>query len=218
MNQRLRTIRLLTERYSELQGLRVAFAGGLVAAVCGAVLIAAPEPDVQVVNLALLAAFGAYLVAHLLLARYYRSRYGRIAAPRSRAASGWFAVALVAVITILDNTFSTGPFAGLLVVGAVSALWVVVRDFPMRSYYLLGIVGSSLGATLMLMAAGTPQLGRAQALGMFVFGLAYIPIGLLDHRLLSSVMRSPGEGAGLTTSAEAPAVKKSCATGERERE
>lgn len=197
MDQRLRTIRLLTERYSELQGLRVAFAGGLVAAVCGAVLIAAPEPDVRVVNLALLAAFAVYLVAHFFLVRYYRSRYGRIAAPLSRAASGWFAVVLMAVITILDNTFRTGPFAGLLVVGAVSALWVVVRDFPMRSYYLLGVVGSSLGATLMLIAAGTPQLGRAQALGMFVFALAYIPIGLLDHWLLTSIMRAPDVERGL---------------------
>lgn len=205
MDQRLRTIRLLTERYSELQGLRVAFAGGLVAAVCGAVLIAAPEPDVRVVNLALLAAFAVHLVAHFFLARYYRSRYGRIDAPRSRAAGGWFAVALMAVITILDNTFRTGPLAGLLVVGAISALWVVVRDFPMRSYYLLGVVGSSLGATIMFMAAGTPQLGRAQALGMFVFGLAYIPIGLLDHRLLTSAMRSPTGEAGLTTSAKASA-------------
>lgn len=205
MDQRLKTIRLLTERYSELQGLRVAFAGGLIAATCGAVLIAAPQPDLRVVNLAVLAAFGVDLAAHLLLARYYRSRYGRIDAPRSRAASGWFAVALVAVITILDNTYRTGPFAGLLVVGAVSALWVVVRDFPMRSYYLLGVVSSSLGATLMLIAAGTPQLGRAQALGMFVFGLTYIPIGLLDHRLLTSAMRSPTREAGLTTSAKASA-------------
>lgn len=189
MDQRLATIRLVTERYTELQGLRVAFAGGLIAAVCGAVLIATPEPALQVVNLALLAAFGVNLVAHLVLARHYRRRYGRTTVSPSRAAMGWFALALVAVITVVDSRFRTGPFAGLLVVGAVSALWIVVRDFPKRAYHLFAVAGSALGAMLMFMASGTPQLGRAQALGMFVFGLAYIPIGLLDHRLLASTMR-----------------------------
>ena len=40
MDKQLKTIRLVTERYTELQGLRLALPGAILAVTCGALLIA----------------------------------------------------------------------------------------------------------------------------------------------------------------------------------
>lgn len=200
MVQRLRTIRLVTERYNELQGLRLVIAGAMLAATCGGLLIA--QARQRAVLIAIIVTFAAMLPCQSLLTRYYAARFGRIVVQVSRRNGLWLLAAMAIALALSGKPFGPGQLAGVFLIGAAGASWIAIRDWPLRGYHLLGAVAAAFGASIQLMAVHAQSLPSAQATAFLVFGLAYIPIGFLDHRLLASVMRPE---AGL----------KSCATEER---
>lgn len=189
MDQRFQAIRLVTERYSQLQGLRVAYAG-LLWTCFGGVL----ATQANVTPLELLTVFLGIVVLYLpgsrMLDRYYRSRFGRIVVPRSSTSKAWIVLALAA-IAISSKLSGFYPLAGAFLVVGAESLWTAIRDWPTRWHHVVGGIAGALAAAVQFTAP--PGLGPALALGCAIIGLAYIPIGLLDHRLLVSVMRRHGE-------------------------
>lgn len=184
MDPRLQAIRLVTERYSQLQGLRVAYAG-LLWTCFGAVL----TTQADVTPLELLTAFLGIVVLYLpgnrMLDRYYTSRFGRIVVPRSSTSKARIVLALAA-IAMSSKLFGFYPLAGAFLVVAAESLWTAIRDWPTRGHHVVGGIAGTLAASVQLTLP--PGLGPGLALGCAIIGLAYIPIGLLDHRLLVSVM------------------------------
>ncbi len=182
MDQQLKAIRLVTERYRELQGLRTALFGASLILVFGAVLSMAPRGNSWVIPLAVAALLALAIPGDRVLSRYYNSRFGRLVPERGRT-SGLMFVLIVVVLSVMNNAFDVGLLTAALPIVAGSSLWIVLRDWPIRAHYLLGTLGASaaLGPQFM-----TPPLERsvADALGMVVLGATYVPIGLLDHWIL----------------------------------
>ena len=188
MDRRLARIRLVTERYNELQGLRRAIAGAMLAATGGGLLIA--HAGRRSVLTALVLTFAAMIPSQWLLSRYYAARFGRIVVPPPRKQGIWLLAAMAIVLAITGYAFDSGQFAGPFMIGVGAALWIAIRDWPLRGYHLLGAVVTGVAAVLQLLAPDSDAMPRAQATSFLLVGLAYIPIGLLDHRLLASVMRT----------------------------
>ena len=190
MDQQLANIRLVTTRYRELKGLHVAYAGALWASF-GAVLSA--QADVTAMDL--LAAFAIVVVAYLpgkwWLDRYYASRFGRIVVSPLRTSKLWVLPACAA-LALANRVFGVGPLAGASLIVSGEALWIAVRDWPARGHYLIGCLAGALAASVQF-APHSAFFGKPQALGIAILGLSYIPLGLLDHWLLTSVMRSQTE-------------------------
>ena len=187
MDQHLDKLRLVAERYSELQGLRLAYAG-VVWVTFGAAL--ATQADVTSLELlaAIVGALALYLPGNWALRRFYSNRFGRTVVPASQSRR-WLVPALV--VMIVTSKLGGGQLAGAFVVVAVGSLWIAIRDWPARGYYVVGGIAGALATTAQF--AALPGVGSHQALGCAIVGLGYIPIGLLDHRLLTSVMRTRRE-------------------------
>ena len=200
MDQQLKAIRLITERYTELQGLRLAFPGAMLAVTSGALLIA--QARQRAVLIAVIITFTAMLPCQWLMNRYYTARFGRTVGPPSRVPALWFVVSMALALITTGKPLGSGQLAATFAVAAAGAFWVAVRDWPLRAYHLLGSAAAAFGASIQFVALNSESLPRAQATAFFVLGLAYIVAGLLDHRLLISVMRPRDREAGL----------KSCAT------
>jgi hypothetical protein len=205
VDQRLQRVRLVTERYSELKGLHAAYAGALW--VCfGTALYLRQEVDAMI----LLAAFGGAVVAYLpgkwWLDRYYRTRFGQIVVSPLRA-SRLLLIPVLLAISLTDDVLGGGPLGGAFLVVAAGSLWTAIRDWPARGHHLIGCVAGALAAALQFPSEST-AFAKPQALGVAIIGLSYIPIGLLDHRLLTSVLRRPAAEPGLTCSEERTAKSK----------
>ena len=189
--EQLPQIRLVVERYSELQGLRVAYAGVLWVAFGSALAVQA-----HLAPLELLAAFlgmvALYVPGNWMLSRYYRSRFGRIVVRPTGRVNPPFVLAL-AWIAIANGFFGFHPVSAAFFIVAVASLWTAIRDWPVRGYY---IVGSAAGAVAAATQFGSdPAFGPTHAAGCAIVGLGYLVLGLLDHRLLASVMaRRPEAG------------------------
>ena len=184
MDQQLDKIRLVAERYSELQGLRIAYAG-VVWVAFGAAL--APQADVTSLEILamIVGALAIGLPGYWALGRYYANRFGRLVVPPSQSRR-WLVPTLAAVT--VTGQLGGGPLAGAFLVAAVSSLWTAIRDWPARGYYVVGGITGALAAAVQF--ASLPGVGSHMALGCGLIGLGYIPLGLLDHRLLASVMRN----------------------------
>jgi hypothetical protein len=199
MDRRLETIRLVTARYEQLKGLRLVLVGVIFATTFGAVALTDPQIGSATVQLAIVVTLVMFVPCQLLLDRYYRSKFGTIVKPASRATGVWFGVAIGVTALITDKLTGSGPLTGALIIAVAQGLWIAIRDWPLRAHHLLGCLGAAGGVVIQFTAVHG-NLPRAQAIAFLVVGLAYIPVGLLDHRLLTSVMR-PAHRHG---SAEAP--------------
>ena len=160
------------------------------------------QPEVTATNL--LATFVGVVVVYLpakwWLDRYYASRFGRTVNSRLRRSRIWMVPAFVALV-ISDQVFGMGPVGGGFLIVAAESLWIAMRDWPARGHYLVGCVAAALAVAVQFSPDPTP-FGKPEALGVAIIGLSYIPVGLLDHRLLRSVMRNPAAETGLTPSEE----------------
>lgn len=188
MDQRIQRVRLVSERYSELKGLHVAYAGALWVSF-GTALHAQGDVNTTMLLTSFIGVVVAYLPVKWWLDRYYRRRFGQIVVSPWRASKLLLIPALV-VIAVADQLFGGGPLAGAFIIVAAGSLWVAIRDWPARGHHLIGCVAGIVAASFQF-DAGSPPLpfGNRQALGVAIIGLSYIPIGLLDHWLLTSIMR-----------------------------
>jgi hypothetical protein len=197
MNQdRLDRIRLLSRRFHELQGLRVAFAGAMLALVIGGYFALAPEPS----NNGAIAALGVWFVLTvpgvLSLNRYYATRFGRqvVSPPRNswRLVLLWFICGFVA--PFLNASFPAIPAGGpTLGVVAVASVWLSIRDWPWRAYYLLATAAVSIGFIASAPISGVLAPNLTLVVMFLLVGASMVAIGLLDHLLLVKLMREARE-------------------------
>ena len=187
MHQRLATIRLVTENFRELQGLRLAGVGALNAVAFSGWLLFAPAGTLQWLLLVVCLVQG-FLTPGLN--HYYESRFGVVegGAWNTKVVVG---AGLVAAVIL---TLHRPSFGAVFVPFAALHLWSVVRDFPHRSYHLIAAAGAFAAIAI---AASADPLGpdRSLAIAVLIHGLSLIVPGLLDHRLLVRTMgrRAPAD-------------------------
>ena len=114
MDQQLKAIRLVTERYRELQGLRTALFGASLILVFGAVLSMAPRGNLWVMPLAVAALLALAIPGDRVLSRYYSSRFGRLV-PQPGRTSGLMFVLIVVVLSVMNNAFGVGMLVSSLI-------------------------------------------------------------------------------------------------------
>src|SRR5688572_10839007 len=102
MDQQLKGIRLVTERYRDLQGLRLVLIGVAFVATCGAYALAGAPWGSSGLLIAIVTAFAIMAPGMLLLDRYYAQRFGRIVSSASQRTTFWIP-ASVAVATSIAN-------------------------------------------------------------------------------------------------------------------
>ena len=184
MDQRIRDVRLVTERYAELKGLHVAYAGALW--VCFGVALSMER---EITTLGLLVPFAitvaAYLPVKWWLDRYYRTRFGQVVVSPLRQTK-WLVPSLIA-IAAANILFGGGPLGYGFLVVAISSLRIAIRDWPARGHYLVGCAAGAVAASIQFVPH-SGMFGKEEAFGIAIIGLSYILLGLLDHRLLTSVL------------------------------
>ena len=137
-------IRLLSTRFRELQGLRVAFAGVCMTLVIGGYLIASPQPTNDGAMVAMLVSFVPVAAGMPRLNRYYATTFGRqVWSPPRKwhvffligIGYSWVGWWLHATIPAIPAGAPTTWIVALL------SLWVAIRDWPTRAYYLGATAG-----------------------------------------------------------------------------
>ena len=192
MNQDLNAIRFVSERYEQLQGLRLV-AIGTAGVTCGSAYTLAGAPG-GFTGLAYVGIAFAMIVAGVHLAgRYYTHHLGRIVRPPEARWTPWVPVAVTLAITIGTNAFHVAPLTVAIAFNAGWALWIAIRDWPFRGYYLLAATACAMTLGLRF----SMHSDRADALAIAAIAAVFIVIGLLDHRLLTSAMGSRRAEAGL---------------------
>lgn len=185
----LRRIRFLSRRFLELQGLRVAFAGGTIAIVLGSYLSVA-EPTTSGSTIAMLVASVLMIPGEWGLHRYYARTVGRqVPTPEVRWPTLVFLTICLWIGVYLDRRFPAIPAGGpTMAAVVVISLWVAIRDWPWRAHYLgaAAAVAIAFGATVF--SADVIDPGMTLAVTFFVTGLSFAPVGLLDHWLLIRLM------------------------------
>jgi hypothetical protein len=192
-------IRLLSDRFNELRGLRVAMFGAALA-FCQAVGLLIPSAPPSLVGAVMLIVAGIVASPWLYrLKHYYDSTYGR---QIRKQPPQWKSLIVFGVLgfatPLLGHSAPDGSMMAVLV--SVLALWVAARDWPLRGYYLL--VPMAVGGALAASSAGLGGLdpSRTFAAVHLALGLVMVPIGLLDHRLLVTLVheaRSAGAAVPL---------------------
>lgn len=178
---RLDRIRLLTRRFHELHGLRVALAGAVYTIVCGTYLIAG-EPTETGVLIAIAVASLVMLPGERWLARYYATTFGRQVSTLRHHRT----MAIFFVCGLLSPWLEPLRMSAAIV-GAVS-LWVAVRDWPWRAYYLGPAAAMAVAFTAHVLGGRTIDPGVLLATTFLLMGMSFVPVGVLDHRLLVRLM------------------------------
>ena len=187
MDQRLRSIRLVTERYRDLQGLRMVSVGLAFISCFGTLALLGAPGGTAGLTIAAVAAIALGAPGVWLAERYYVRRFGRVVQDARHDWTTWRVVAFSASSSLLNNWLGVGPMTFALTIVGPLSLWVAIRDWPLRWYYVLSTM---VCAGAFWLVIGTAPEGRpmAEALAMILLGIVSIPIGWLDHRLLTAVM------------------------------
>ena len=203
MGRWLKRIRLVSRHYHELQGVRLAFVGSIFVLVFGTYVSAQPPQGVFGVWIALAFAFVLIAPGDRALRRYYASAFGRVASPQQ----SWIVLVVVygAGFVLAGLLLDLEPPAASYGAIACYVTWVVIRDWPLRIYFVLILASAVLGGYLVKSAPS--EAGDAAVASAFVLiGAASVLVGLLDHRLLASTMmhRRKRESESRAPSSPAP--------------
>jgi len=186
---RLGRIRLLSARFHELQGLRVALAGACMTLVVGGYVIVTPHPTNDGAIVAMLASFVPVVAGMPRLNRYYATTFGRQVWTRSRKLPlvlGIYMVVSWSLNVGIPAIPAGGPTVGT--VGLVS-LWVAIRDWPWRAYYLGATAAVAIGFTASAPVGGLLPPNLTLGVMFVLLGSSMVPIGLLDHLLLVKLVK-----------------------------
>jgi hypothetical protein len=188
----LKRIRIISERFVELQGLRVALAGSIFTLVFGTYLIAEPAHGNVAIWVALALSFAFIVPGELWVRRYYASTFGRLSpqGAGSGSASGvakGFAMGIGLVV--IDKVFGVAPPTGTFLVISLMTLWTGIRDWPLRRHHLGAAAACGCAFLLQLTPEAAAVPDTAIAAGFLLMGAIFVPVGVLDHRLLVSAMR-----------------------------
>ena len=187
--QRLERIRLLSSRFHELQGLRVALAGTAIIIAVGGYLIAAPVPTNNGAMIALAASFVLMGPGVWWVSRYYAATFGRQVWKPGRFT--WLFLPAYFVVASLLNAWipsipAGGPTAATVVILSV---WVAIRDWPWRAYYLAAPVAVAMAFTFTASGGGAINPDLTLSVMFLTLGASLVPIGVLDHMLLVKMMK-----------------------------
>ena len=195
---RLDRIRLLSSRFRELQGLRLAWFGATIALVLGSYVAVESEPTPMGVGGALLASSFIVMAGTARLKRYYDATFGRQQpSPPARLQT----VGLLVTFSCLAGWLA--PLGATAAIVGIGSLWVVIRDWPWRAYYLAATAAVVVSVIASVSTGASFATGQAMALTYILFGVSFVPIGLLDHRLLVKLMdeaRAPEVAAAASRS------------------
>ena len=187
--RQLARIRLLSSRFLELQGLRVAFAGATIAMVF-AVYLASTHPTASGGLAALALSFVLMFPGQWWAHQYYARTVGRqVPTPGKR----WplpivFSVYFLAA-TYINRTYPAIPAGGPTIgVVVLASLMVAVRDWPWRAHYLLTAVAPVLAFSAAALRGDTIDPGMTLSVTLLTTGISMVIVGLLDHRLLIKLM------------------------------
>jgi hypothetical protein len=194
--EHLERIHLLSRRFQELQGLRVALAGALMALVVGGYVVTAPTPSNNGAMIALLVSFALIAPGVWSLNRYYTTKFGRqVSGPRRNPwpiLLLWWA--LFAVAWTLNARFEAIPAgAPSAATVAVASIWIAIRDWPWRAYYLLAPVAVGSGFIASAPVTGVLEPGMTLGTLFLLLGASMVPIGLLDHLQLVRLVKDVRE-------------------------
>jgi hypothetical protein len=197
MNQaRLERIRLLSRRFHELQGLRVALAGAMLALVVGGYVLTTPKPSDNGAIAAMLASFVLIVPGVWSLNRYYATRFGRQVPSPSRNPRALVLIwsGYLVVVSTLNAMFGGIP-AGAPTVAtvALASIWLAIRDWPWRAYYLGAPMAVAIGFAASAPITGILAPGMTVATLFLLLGASMVPIGLLDHLLLVKLVKEVRE-------------------------
>ena len=186
----LARIRLLSSRFLELQGLRVAFAGATTAFVLGGYLVVA-QPTNSGALIAMFVALVLMIPGEVWLHRYYATRVGRqVPKPRNLAPARIFLLIYFVITVYLNRRFPAIPAgAPTAAIVGLASLYVAIRDWPCRAYYVGATVAVAIPLIAPAFGTGSVDPGVRLATTFFLMGLSFVPIGLLDHRLLVRLMQ-----------------------------
>jgi hypothetical protein len=186
--QRLERIRLLSSRFHELQGLRVALAGIAIILAVGSYVMAAPVPTNNGAMIALGASFLVMVPGMWWLNRYYAETFGRQVWNPGRFT--WLFLPVYFVVASLLNTFIPSIPAGAPTAATVVvvSMWVAIRDWPWRAYYLAAPLAVAMAFPFTASGGGVIDPQLTLAVLFLTIGAAFVPIGLLDHMLLVKLM------------------------------
>lgn len=194
--ERLERIRLLSRRFHELQGLRVAVAGATITLCVGVYLALAPEPSNNGAIAAVMLSFVLIVPGVFSLNRYYATNYGRqvMSPPRhpKRLLLIWFAY-MVVTGTLNARIPEIPAGAPTLAVVAFASIWLSIRDWPWRAYYLLAPIAVGSGFIASAPITGVLAPNMTIAVISLLFGPSMVAIGLLDHLLLVKLMKEARE-------------------------
>jgi hypothetical protein len=203
--EQLVRIRLLSDRFHELHGLRIAlFGAALVFSQTAGLFIPSSPPDLAgglMLFFALIVASpGLYRLKH-----YYASTFGRQVRKAPPRWKSWMAFGVLGFAGPLLADFLP---RGLVMPALASALalWVAARDWPFRGYYLLAPMAVGLAFAAITAGIGGLDPSRTLAVTYLALGLAMVPIGLLDHRLLVTLVNE-ARSAGAAVSLAEPSRK-----------
>jgi hypothetical protein len=185
---RLSRVRLVTSRYRELHGLFTALIGCVF---CVLAAIASLQPPSGYLAAAMIACFIAMLAGSQWIEQYYLRHFGRVRTSAETTWRSWIWVVGFSAASALDgNTLGNSlPATAPLLIG-LHSLWVVFRDWPLRSYHVVVVVAGMLTSLLYCRATEQTRADWFIAAG-FLLGIAFIVAGMGDHRLLASILDNP---------------------------
>ena len=195
MDPQLARVRFLSSRFAELQGLRVAAAGATLAMVFGSYLMSG-NPTHTGGMICLVVSFLLIVPGQWWAHRYYATTVGRqVASKRSRLPMLVFLFVYTLVGTFLDRQFpeipAGAPTAGVVV---LMSLFVAVRDWPWRMHYAAVAAAVATAFSVNVIGVGGIDRGMTLTMTFFVTGVAFVPAGLLDHRLLMRLIEESRRG------------------------
>lgn len=194
--ERLERVRLLSRRFNELHGLRMALAGAALVLVLGGYLITTPKPSDTGAMVAVTASIVLTIPGVWWLNRYYAGKFGRQVSGRRPNYWRFFLIgfaysAFTSTLHARNPQIPEGALA--LVAMALGSIWLAIRDWPWRAYYLLATAAVAIG--FIASPPVTDILEPSTTLGVrfLLLGASMVPIGLLDHLLLVRLIKEVRE-------------------------
>jgi hypothetical protein len=189
--QHLRRLQLLSKRFVELQGLRVAFAGAAIATVFGSYL-ASTHPTESGAWIAIALSGALMIPGEWWLHRYYANTFGRqVTEPRNWRSIGVFLLAYNFVGFFLDRRFPEIPAGGPTVFTFIGAsVFIAIRDWPWRLYYLGAAASVAIAFGANVFGVDVIDRGMTMTVAFLACGFSMIVAGVLDHWLLVRLMAS----------------------------
>jgi hypothetical protein len=187
----LQRLRLATERYWEMQGLRQALVGIVFAVVFGGLLLSGLDPVPGRIGAAVaLGALAAIVAGMLWLDRYYARVFGRLQPTRAaRRFAVWIVPGTLIALMWLHPLVGAPPYSLYFLGWAVFAGWIAWRDWPLRAHHLLDAAAGLVAGVVQWQAAAVSHPTTGFLWGLVLIGTAGAVTGLRDHRLLQDILR-----------------------------